>query len=240
MKTGLQALLALLSGASCLVGQDVDSSHVFPQVADGRQPDGSYYSSLLWIMNVGEPATCTFSVFGLDPSRVHPSTSVTVPGGGSAVISTDGQGALATGYGRLDCSHPVTASLTYSLFASTGARAGMATVFPAAAVSYAMHRVLLDGRLRYGIAIANDSDAPGSYFVEYSDSAPGRPSGIRKIEVPPRSRYTAFVDEIVTLPAQGSGKLEITALGTGAASFRVTLLLFDQMVFTTLVPVTVR
>jgi hypothetical protein len=51
---------------------------------------------------------------------------------------------------------------------------------------------------------------------------------------------TRFVDEILTLPAQGNGRLEISAIGVGAGGFRVTLLLFDRTLFTTLLPATVQ
>ena len=239
-KDWLYVSMVLLLGASRMAAQDAGNSHVFPQIVDGRQADGYYYTSLLWITDVGATATCTLSLFGLDEDRVHPSTTITVPGNGWAVVSTDGQRPLAAGYARLDCSQPVTASLTYSLFAPAGARVGMATVFPALLVARAVHPLLLDGNLRYGVAIANDADAPASIFLEYDDLPPGNRTDIKMIQIPPHSRYTGFVDEILTLPAQGSGQFEITALGVGASGFRPTVLLFDHQVFTTLVPATVR
>jgi hypothetical protein len=224
-------LLATVSAAAQVAG----NSHVFPQIADGRQTDGLYYVSRFWIMSLGPASNCTLSLHGLDSSRLASPPAITVPSNSWSVIDTRGVDPLAVGYARLDCSQPVTASLTYSLLTPAGTTAGMATVFSAPASSYAMHPLLLAGGVHYGVALANDSDATAVLTLLYTDALSGGSSG-RTIEIPPRSQRTGFVDQFVTVPAEGEGTLEIEAVGTGPASFRITGLLFNGSVFTTLVP----
>jgi hypothetical protein len=60
---------------------------------------------------------------------------------------------------------------------------------------------------------------------------------LRNIQVAARSHYVIFVDEIFTVPAEGSGTFEILANGsTGSDHFNITALLFDQGAFTNVVP----
>jgi len=61
------------------------------------------------------------------------------------------------------------------------------------------------------------------------------------IQIPARSQYVKFIDEIFAFPIQTNGTIEVLANGSaGSANFNITALLFDGQTFTTLNPATVR
>src|SRR5262245_5784540 len=143
-----------------LQAQNAGATHVFPQVVDGVWSDGSSISSRFVITSIGgPPATCNISLFGIGPDRLTASANLVVKPSSWETISTRAQEAVAAGYARLDCSQPVFASLTYSIQSANGALLGIATVPGAPVASNALIPMLLDGRRRYGIAIANNNDA---------------------------------------------------------------------------------
>jgi hypothetical protein len=221
-----------------LFAQNASTTHVFPQIVDGRQDDGFYYVSRLWITNQNATTNCTVSVFGLGTDRLTAPTTITVVGNSWATVGTRGQDPIATGYARLDCAQPVKASLTFILLSPNGTLSGMATVLSAPVASYALLPMLLNGTSRYGIALANNNDVPLTVSFLFNP-AQGGGSGLT-IQVPARSQYVRFVDEIFSnVPAQGTGTFEVYANGTiGSGNFNLTGLLFDRGVFTTLVPAT--
>ena len=98
--------------------------------------------------------------------------------------------------------------------------------------------MVLNGRYRYGIAIANDNDAPLLVALSLT-SSPTSP--LLPLQLQPRSQYVKFIDEIFNLPAEGLATFEILANGSvGSDNFNVTELLFDGGTFTTLVPATIH
>jgi hypothetical protein len=99
--------------------------------------------------------------------------------------------------------------------------------------------MVLNGRYRYGIALANENDA-AQLVVLLFDS--GATSLVRTIQLQPRSQYVAFVDEIFNAPAAGLGTLRIAAIqGVGQpGNFHITALLFDQGGFTNVAPAVIR
>ena len=102
--------------ASVVHAQNAGTTHVFPQIVDGVWSDGSAFTSRFLIASIGGfPAACNISLFGIGPERLTASASVLVQPASWETISTRGQGVIAAGYARLDCSQPVFASLTYSL-----------------------------------------------------------------------------------------------------------------------------
>jgi hypothetical protein len=221
-----------------IVHAQSDTKHVFPQIVDGVEADGSVFTSRIWIASFGGfPASCTVSLFGFGPERLT-SASVVVQPSSFATISTRGQGAVTGGYARLDCSQPVFASLTYFLQAPDSKALGMATITGAPVTSRTLIPMVLNGRYRYAIAIANDNDAPLVVALGLTSSGT---SQILPIQVPPRSQYVKFVNEIFNLPAEDSAIFEILANGSvGSGNFNVAGLLFDGGTFTTLVPATIH
>lgn len=228
-------LILFFLTASFVHAQSAGTTHIFPQIADGVSSDGSAFTSRFVIASIGGfPATCDISLFGLGPERLTANANVLVQPDSWQSISTRGQDALAAGYARLNCSQPVFASLTYSLQSANGLPLGIATVPAAPVASHALVPMVLNGRYRYGIAIANDNDARLTAIVTFTSNGM---DALRSIQVPARSHYVTFVDEIFTVPAEGSGTFEILANGsTGADHFNITALLFDQGTFTNVVP----
>ena len=236
MKSTLKAtfLFAIISlTVSIAQAQNAALTHVFPQVVDGVVSDGSVYTSRLVIANSGEsPAACQVLLFGIAPERLSDAASVTVQPSSFETITTRGEGVLSTGYARLDCSQPVVASLTYSI------PIGIATVPSAPNASVVLIPIVLNGRYRYGIAIANDNDAT-QVVVALFDL--GATSQVYTIPLQPRSQYVKFVDEIFDVPSAGSGILRIGPVpGGGPDNLHITALLFDQGSFTNVVPAVIR
>jgi len=154
-------LLAIISlTGSFAQAQNAGLTHIFPQVVDGVGSDGTVYTSRFLIASSGgSSATCQISLFGIGPERLSARASVLVQGSFFETITTRGEDVIDTGYARLDCSQPVVASLTYSMLSATGTPLGIATVPGAPVASVALIPMVLNGRYRYGIALANDNDA---------------------------------------------------------------------------------
>ena len=132
-------LLLFIVAASTANAQTAQATHVFPQIVDGRQADGSAYVSQLWIENIGGfITTCTLTIRGFGSERLVSSSTMTIPESSWAVLSTRGQDTIASGYAVLNCSQPVFASFTYSLSAPDGTPLGAATILSARQASYAL------------------------------------------------------------------------------------------------------
>jgi hypothetical protein len=227
-------LFAIISfTVSIAQAQNAALTHVFPQVVDGVVSDGSVFTSRLMIANSGvSPATCQVSLFGIAPERLSGAASVTVQPSSFETITTRGEDVIGTGYARVDCSQPVVASLTYSI------PLGIATVPSAPVASVVLIPMVLNGRYRYGIAIANDNDET-QVVVSLFDS--GATSQVYTIPLQPKSQYVKFLDEIFDVPTAGLGTLRIGAVpGGGPGNFHITSLLFDQSSFTNVVPAIIR
>jgi len=99
--------------------------------------------------------------------------------------------------------------------------------------------MVLNGRYRYGIALANDNDM-AQVVVLLFDS--GATSLVRTIQLQPRSQYVAFVDESFNVPAAGLGTLRIGAVaGFGQpGNFHIAATLFDHSGLTNVVPAVIR
>jgi hypothetical protein len=235
--TFLVAIISLT--ASVGQAQNAGLTHVFPQVVDGVGSNGIVYTSrFVMASSGGSPATCQVSLFGIGPDRLSARASVQVEGGSFETITTRGEDVVGTGYARLDCSQPVVASLTYSLLSATGTPLGIATVPGAPVASLVSIPIVLNGRYRYGIALANDNDAAQLVLLLFDS---GATSLVRTIQLQPRSQYVAFVDEVFNVPAAGLGTLRIGAVqGVGPGNFHITALLFDQGGFTNVVPAVIR
>ncbi len=215
-----------------LQAQTARTSHIFPQVADGIQGDRSTYNSVIYLTNFsGASAFCTISLYGLSTARLAGAASFTVPNGYWYVTMTLGQGSVASGYARLDCSQPVYANLIYSLERPDQTTAGMATVFSSPLTKYAHLPVLLSPGLYYGIAIANDNDSTTTVSLLFTIN--GQTTG-RQMPIAPRSQLVGFVNQYLSIPTSGLGTLEI--LSQSGQNFSVVGLLFSGSVFTTLVP----
>jgi hypothetical protein len=175
-----------------------DTHHVFPQFADGRFSDGSYYRSTLMVSNPStiNTATCSVQLRGLFLSGFN--SSYSMPPGSWIIAPTSGTQQFQSGSATLDCSFKVEAYLVYSLYSADDVKLSEATVFSSALGSG--KQILADGRegARMGLAVANDSDSTASYTVTAADST-GVSTGTATQTLSPRSSRAAFVDEIVSV-----------------------------------------
>jgi hypothetical protein len=142
---------------------------------------------------------------------------------------------VQTGYASLQCSSKVEAQVLYSFFTAAGAKLSEATVFsspPATSL-----RIMADyrGGSRLGLAIADDSTQSASYTIRVSDSS-GNVIGTPTISVSAGQNRAAFIDELVTVPQNYNGFVDIMA-NSGAAS--VIGLRFTGNAFTTIPAVVV-
>jgi hypothetical protein len=187
--------------------------HVFPQVADGRFSDGSFYRSTLMILTNGGGAQCTLDLRGLTtsfpPGPSGSSFAINIPAGQRAVaIQTAGTQAFQRGYGTLDCgATSVFASMLFSFYVA-GAKEGEATVFSSPASN--SQQMIVDNRegARLGIAIANDTNVTSQYQMVYRT---GSTVLATLLEIPARSSVSRFLDEVLAVVPNSVGSVSISS-----------------------------
>jgi hypothetical protein len=200
--------------------------HVFPQFADGRLSDGTYYRTTLMISNTSAGNnTCTLQLRGLSVPGFP--MSYALAGNGWAIASTAGTQNLLSGYATLQCGAKVEAQLLYSYYSSNGTKLAEATVFsspPSSSVSVIADA--LEGA-QLGLAIANDSDQTVNYTI-----STGSASGTGTLTLSPRSSVARFLNQLVpNAPTSITGLVQISS-SNGTAS--VVGLRFTGSVFTTI------
>jgi hypothetical protein len=192
------------------------TSHVFPQFADGRLGDGSYYRTTLMIANpTTASANCTFRLHGLTVDGQSTFTYNFGPSGW-LISPTSGTESFRAGYATLQCSTNVEAQLLYTLYTPDGIKVSEATVFSSAPA--ATTQILADNRegSRTGLAIANDSNQSVTYTVTAFD-ADSRVVGVTNITLGAHSNRAAFVDELLPVGPNYLGQVVVTGSG-GSAS----------------------
>jgi hypothetical protein len=213
------------------IGATARTYHVFPQVADGRLSDGSYYRTTLMIANPSGSAgvNCTLQLHGLTVTGLGATYNLGLAGW--TIAATNGAQPLQTGYAALQCSGSVEAQLLYSFYASDGTKISEATVF--SSPPSASTEVLADDResARLGLAIANDSDQPVNYTVS-AYNASGNLLGMTAVTIAARSSQAAFVDQLINVPPGNYGQVLVSGGGNGTAS--IIGLRFTGGVFTTI------
>ena len=148
MKARIQLLavsLALLcASATSLTAQATDSAtdfHVFPQIADGRFPDGTAYRSTLLVANSSSArATCVFRLNGMRTTfsggivtgTLTDTFRFTLDANAWDVATSAASAGFSSGYATLACDRSVTAQILYSLYVNS-VKVSEATVFSAPA-----------------------------------------------------------------------------------------------------------
>jgi hypothetical protein len=218
-----------LTGTAIVVSGN--TYHVFPQVADGYNSDGSYYQSTLVVTNsnpaTGNP-TCTLQFHGL---AIGGQSQASFTVGSVFVSQTPGNiQALQTGYASLQCSSNVEAQLLYALYTHDGIKISEATVFSSPSATWL--RIFADerGGAQLGLALANDSTQNGNYTIRIYDNN-GNLIGAPALTVNPGSSRAFFLDQLTTIPNNNWGPVDITA-NSGTAS--VIGLKFTGTLFTTI------
>jgi hypothetical protein len=229
-------LCILLAVAHNLCAQGSATFHVFPQIADGLDSGGTsptgYVSSVLITNTSAASATCTLQLYGAGlANRIAGPSTVTLQGSGSfATINTTLLTftllPLATGYGTLNCTQPVAATVAY-VYASLSGIIGGATVFSSPAATRA--QLLTIASTRLGFAIANNTDAAAQYQVSLVNAS-GQIVSSGTVAVGARSNVAKFIDEgiFMNFPTDFTGAFVVS----GTTPFNLVGLLFSGNVFT--------
>ena len=212
--------------------------HVFPQFADGKFSDGTFYRTTRMYINPGPSGTadCTTQLRGVTTNNINRFTG-SLPPANFIVSSTAGtQIPLQSGYATMQCAGaPVDAQALYSFYAPNGAKLSEATVFSSPSAKTV--QILSDGRegAQVGLAIANDSDQTNTYRISVYD-VNGALVGSTTQDLGPRAAVAKFVNQFVALPPNHYGQV-IVSSDTGTAS--IIGLRYTGNVFTT-IPETIR
>jgi peptidyl-Asp metalloendopeptidase len=216
------------------VGPTASSYHIFPQFADGKFGDGTYYRTSRLFLNpsTSSTANCTTLLRGMTTDNTN-SFSLSLPANSSFVGRTNGTQTFQSGYATLSCpGSSVYAQAVYSLYAPNNLKVSEATVFSSPSV--ARSQILADNRegARVGIAIANDSDQLNTYTITAYDSN-GTVVGSAVKTLQARASIADFMDNwIPGIPANYFGQVIVESTTGGTAS--VIGLRFTGAAFTTI------
>ena len=150
------------------------------------------------------------------------------------ILRTSGQGPLTTGYAKLACPAAVSAQVQFALYDANNNKLGEAAIPPATQGN--SFQFLVDQRdgTRLGFSLANDSATGGQYQViarNQNDQIVMQNFFI----IQPNSQVSRFVDEVLPLPSNFVGSIEI--VGVAGSSSYVTGLQFTGPVFSTVLPI---
>lgn len=189
--------------------------HLFPLFADG---DG--FRGNLFLTNASPlDNRCILGLHGtgLDTGRFDDHPALTVldansaefdPGaaGAGVLLTTTGEHPLAVGYATLACEQPAVARLLLGV--ESGGRPLAMTTMESARAGNVFRFPVLPELGRLGLAFANAGDLEAACAVEV-ETAQGTPTEGGSFAVPAESTFFRFLDEFVTLDADG-GKAEVT------------------------------
>lgn len=206
---------------------------LFPQVADGYFSDGSYFNSTFLILPelATDIPTCNIQLYGLSASfgtgALSSSFTNTLPQASFAVLTTQANQPLKSGYAVLSCSSSVYAQVLYSFYSASGTKLGEATVFPADEKLSAQMIIDQQGGARLAVAIANNTDAAHSYSISL-----GGGGQAVTVSIPARASLAKFIDELFPLPANFVNVVLISTVDL--TTFSSIGLRFTGNVFTTI------
>ena len=240
-----------------IAAQTTRTYHVFPQVFEGRRPDGLYYRSSFMIAapDTSDLTACVFRVRGLSikGGNVAGNTfsgdtySFTVNAGGWDILRTSGEQDFSSGYASLECTQPVHAHLMYSVYDASGTVISETIVPSAPPSTEALLISDQDRNARLWIAVANDSDASGQVHlqIEYrlqvatprSQPAPASLLYPKTLTIAARAAVAAFIDELIPsnpdLSLYGIDKVILTS---DSGAIHVAGLRYNGMAFSPVLP----
>jgi hypothetical protein len=150
------------------------------------------------------------------------------------ILRTSAQSALKTGYAKLSCPGTVETELQFSLWDATANKLGEATITPATQGN--SFQFLIDRRdgTRFGFSLANDSAIEGQFALIARDQFNYEVNRTYDT-IEPWSQVSQFVDEVLALPSDFVGSIEL--VGTGGGQNYAVGLQYTGTVFTTIRPV---
>jgi hypothetical protein len=246
-------LLMLTAGVVPAGAQSSPSNaYLFPLFADGTDSGMSYRSVLRITKNsTTNPLQCTLTqrntsapFMGIDGTLYYADV---FDGGFSPpaltqitldqflpfeILRTNAQSPLKTGYAKLNCAGAVEAQLQLSI-SDKDNKLGEATITPATAGTE--FQFLIDRRdgTRFGFSLANDSATFGQFVVIARDQFNFEVDRAYEM-IEPWSQLSRFVDQMLTLPADFVGSIQLVELSDGpnyAVGYQ-----FTGTVFTTVQP----
>jgi hypothetical protein len=248
-------LLTILTAGVLPVSAQPSSSsntYVFPLFADGTD-SGMSYRSVLRITRISttNPLQCTLTqrntsapFMGVDGTFYYADV---FDGGFSPpaltqitldqflpfeILRTNAQSPLKTGYAKLACAGAVDTQLQLST-SDKDNKLGEATIAPATAGT--QFQFLIDKRdgTRFGFSLANDSETFGQFAVIARDRFNFEVDRAYEM-IEPWSQVSGFVDQMLTLPADFVGSIQLVEL-SGGPNYAVGYQ-FTGTVFTTIQP----
>lgn len=228
--------------------------YVFPLFLDGTT-GGATYRSVLKITNTSttNPMQCTLTqrntsspFVGVDGT----SYSADVFDGGFSppaltqitldrflpweILRTNAQSSLKSGYAKLSCPGTVQTQLQFSLSDSQNNKIAEATVVPATAGR--SFQFLVDRRdgTRLGFSFVNDSAAFSQYVLIARDRFNYEVDRFYDT-IEASSQVSRFADELLSLPSDFVGSIEIVGLNAGQSYYGIGFQ-FTGTVFTTIQP----
>jgi peptidyl-Asp metalloendopeptidase len=190
------------------------SYHVFPQFADGKFSDGSYFRTtrINSNPNLNSASSCNTVLYGLTTSNNSVFSDALTPGG-FIDSATAGTQPLQSGYADMQCSSQVDAEMLYSFYAANGVKLSEATVFSSPPAK--ILQILSDSRegAQVGLAIANDTDLTNTYVITVYD-ANGAVVGTASQNLAARTSIAKYVNDFVPLPPNHYGPVVVSSTGT--------------------------
>src|SRR5215510_8195642 len=230
------------------------NTYVFPLFADGTA-SGTSYRSVLKITktSTANPLQCTLTqrntsatFIGVDGTFYYADV---FDGGFSPpaltqitldqflpfeILRTNAQSPLNTGYAKLSCAGTVEAQLQFSLSDKDNKKLAETTLTPSTAGT--SFQFLIDRRdgTRLAVSLVNDSAIFGQFTIIARDQFNFEVDRVFET-IEPSSQLWRLVDEILTLPADFVGNIQLVSL-SGGQNYAVGIQ-FSGAVFTAVQPI---
>lgn len=220
----LLCLVNLFAVTAVAQNHHYNETHYFPQFADGKFSDGTYYKSTLAITQHTPSAliTCTLRLYGMSTALVSSGDTggvlnswrinIAIPADGAFIGDTPGTQSFVSGYAELTCSEKVFANVLFSFWSATGTKLSEATVFSSVKTGTGK-RLIFDqtGNARLGVAFANLASHAIEFQISLLDTS-GVVQATARLPVAAETATAKFIDEIMSVSID-RGFLKIAGWG---------------------------